>query len=118
MSDVSDMQVDHRDAVGIVRLSGEVEIVRVHELREQLLGAIRNEDLGLVVDLTGATYIDSVGVSLMFELAERLSRRQLRLAVVLSEDGLVRRVLTIVNLSSVAGVHTDVDDALSAIHAT
>jgi anti-anti-sigma factor len=109
--------VDYHDAVGVVRLVGTVDIVQAHELRDRLLGAVRNEDLGLVVDLGEATYIDSVGVSLLFELAERLAGRQLRLAVVLPQGGLVERVLGIVDLASVAEIHRDVDDALSAIRA-
>ena len=115
MNEHADTKVDYHDAVGIVTLGGEVDIVQAHELRARLMGAIRNEDLGLVVDLTRATYIDSVGVSLLFELAERLSQRQLGLAVVLPESGLVRRVITIVNLGSVAEIHPTVDDALASI---
>jgi anti-anti-sigma factor len=110
-------EVDYHDAVGVVRLDGDVDLVQAHELRGRLFGAVRNEDLGLVVDLTEATYIDSVGVSLLFELADKLAERQLRLAVVLPEGGLVERVLGIVNLASVAAVHRDVDGALSAIRA-
>jgi anti-anti-sigma factor len=109
--------VSYHDSVGVVRLAGEVDIVQAHDLREQLMAAVRNEDLGLVVDLAGATYIDSVGVSLLFELAERLSQRQLRLAVVLPDSGLVKRVIKIVNLKSVAEIHPSVDDALAAMHA-
>jgi anti-anti-sigma factor len=117
MSDRPDPHVSYRDSVGVVSLGGEVDIVQAHELRERLLGAIRNEDLGLVVDLTDATYVDSVGVSLLFELAERLSERQLRFAIVLPHSGLVERVFTIVNLKSVADIHRNVGDALAAIHA-
>jgi anti-anti-sigma factor len=115
MNEHADTKVSYHDAVGIVTLGGEVDIVQAHDLRARLMGAIRNEDLGLVVDLTRATYIDSVGVSLLFELAERLSQRQLGLAVVLPEFGLVRRVITIVNLGSVAEIHPTVDDALASI---
>jgi anti-anti-sigma factor len=111
----SDPSVDHQGAVGVVHLTGDVDIVQAQELRGRLLGAVRNEDLGLVVDLTDASYIDSVGVSLLFELADRLAGRQLRLAVVLPEGGLVERVLRIVNLASVADIHPDVRDAVSAI---
>ena len=107
--------VDHHGAVAVVRIVGEVDIVQAHGVRDTLLGSIRNEDLGLVTDLTEATYIDSVGVSLLFELAERLSERQLKLAVVLPEGGLVERVLTMVDLGSVAEVHRTLPDALSAI---
>jgi anti-anti-sigma factor len=96
-------------------VGGEVDIIQAHGLRDHLLDAVRNEDLGLVVDLTDTTYIDSVGVSLLFELAERLGERQLQLVVVLPEDGLVERVLTMVDLRSVAAVHRSLEDALSAI---
>jgi anti-anti-sigma factor len=117
VTDPSETRVDHRDSVGVVHLAGEVDIVQAHELRGRLLGALRNEDLGLVVDLSEATYLDSVGVSLLFELAERLSERQLKLAIVLPPAGLVERVLTIVNVSSVAEMHSSVDAAVTAIHA-
>jgi anti-anti-sigma factor len=111
----ADSHVDYHDSVGVVTLTGEVDIVQAHQLRERLLGAVRNEDLGLVVDLTDASYIDSVGVSVLFELAERLTERQLRLAVVIPPGGLVDRVLGIVNLGSVAELRSTVDDALAAI---
>jgi anti-anti-sigma factor len=115
MSTRANAQVDYVDSVGVAKLTGEVDIVAAQELRARLLGAVRNEDTGLVVDLTDATYIDSVGVSLLFELAEKLSERQLRLAVVLPEGGLVGRVLGIVNLASVAEAHSSLEEALGAI---
>jgi anti-anti-sigma factor len=108
--------VSYHGSVGVVTLGGEVGIVQAHGLRERLMGAVRNEDLGLVVDLTGATYIDSVGVSLLFELAERLSQRQLRLAVVLPDTGLLKRVVKIVNLDSVAEIHPSVAGAVAELH--
>ena len=113
----ADAHVEYHDSVGIVRLIGEVDIVQAHELRERLMGAVRNEDLGLVVDLTQASYLDSVGVSLLFELAEKLQERQLRLALVIPERGLIQRVLSIVNVGSVADVHHTMEEALSAIRA-
>ena len=115
MNDRPGPRVDYHDSVGVVTLAGEVDLVQAQELRGRLVDVVRNEDLGLVVDLTDATYIDSVGVSLLFELADKLAARQLQLAVVLPEGGLIERVLTIVNVASVAEIHRDVDDALSAI---
>jgi anti-anti-sigma factor len=109
------VELDHRDSVGVARLSGDLDIVRASALRKKLLSAVRNDDLALVVDLSDARYIDSVGVSLLFELAERLTGRQLRFAVVMPEGGLVERVLTIVNLGSVAEVHRDLGEAVAAV---
>ena len=114
----TNVELDHRDSVGVARLSGDVDIVQASTLRKQLLGAVRNDDLALVVDLTDARYIDSVGVSLLFELAERLTGRQLRFAVVMPSGGLVERVLKIVNLDSVAEVHDDLSEALAAVRGT
>jgi stage II sporulation protein AA (anti-sigma F factor antagonist) len=111
----ANIELDHRDFVGIARLTGDVDITQASVLREQLLGAVRNEDLGLVVDLTDARYVDSVGVSLLFELAERLTGRQLRFAVVVPQAGLVARVLAIVDLESVAEIHRELDAALAAM---
>jgi anti-anti-sigma factor len=117
MSSRASTRVDYHDAVGVVTLRGDVDIVAANELREKVLSAVRNEDIGLIVDLTEASYIDSVGVSLLFELAEKLTERQLRLAIVLPDGGLVQRVLRIVNVGSVADLHPTVDDALSAFNA-
>jgi anti-sigma B factor antagonist len=110
----AEIELDHRDYVGIARLTGEVDITQVGALRERLLGAVRNDDLGLVVDLTDASYVDSVGVSLLFELAERLTGRQLRFVVVVPKEGLIARVMTIVDLESVAEVHSELDEALAS----
>jgi anti-sigma B factor antagonist len=112
----AEIEFDHRDSIGIARLKGDVDITGAGPVREQLLGAIRNDDLGLVVDLTDARYIDSVGVSLLFELADRIAGRQLRFAVVVPDEGLVERVLKIVDLASVAEVHRELRDALAAMH--
>lgn len=117
MTEAASPRVEYHDSVGVVTIGGEVDIIQAHALRDRLLGAVRNEDLGLVIDLSGTTYIDSVGVSLLFELAERLAERQLKLAVVMPEDGLVERVLKMVDLRAVAEVRPTVDAALSAISA-
>jgi anti-anti-sigma factor len=107
--------VERHDSVSVVAVDGEIGTIQAQELRDRLFRAVRNRDLGLVLDLSGATYIDSVGVSLLFELADKLGERQLETAVVMPEEGLVRRVLTIVNLESVASVHPTVEKAVGAI---
>jgi anti-sigma B factor antagonist len=111
----AEVEMEHRDSVSIARVSGEVEITSAGALREQLLDAVRNDDLGLIIDLSDTSFIDSVGVSLLFELAERVTGRQLRFAVVVPAEGLVQRVLTIVDLSSVAEIHRDLGTALAAV---
>ena len=51
-----------------------------------------------MIDLSDATYVDSAGVNLLFDVAERLTVRQLAFAVVYPEGGIVERVFALVNL--------------------
>ena len=74
------MRVERCDSVPVATLAGEVEISRVGNLRDRLLRLLDNRDFGLVVDLSRVTYVDSVGVNVLFDVADSLSGRQMRLA--------------------------------------
>jgi anti-anti-sigma factor len=69
------------------------------------------------IDLTATAYLDSSGVHLLFDLAERLQRRQQQLRVVVPEDAPVRRVLRIVELDETVPVTASVEEAVAAIRA-
>jgi len=101
--------------IPVVQLDGELDTVRAPELRRDLMGAATNRDAGLVVDLTEATYLDSAAVNVLFELADGLSSRQVKLAIVVPEGGLVERVVTLVDLGSVVQIHRTADAAVAAI---
>jgi anti-anti-sigma factor len=111
---IDPLRIEQHGQVPVGRLSGEVDISAVPVVRDRLLRVLDNHGEGLVIDLTDTTYIDSAVVNMLFELAERLGLHQLRLVVVVPEDGLVDRVLTIVDLSSVADVYRRFDDAIQA----
>jgi anti-anti-sigma factor len=110
-----ELELDERGAVRIARVHGELEISTVAAVRRELLESVSNRDHGLVVDLTGARYIDSAGVNLLFELGESFADRQLGFALVVPEGGLVERVFSIVDVTAVAPVHRTVDSAVAAI---
>jgi stage II sporulation protein AA (anti-sigma F factor antagonist) len=68
-----------------------------------------------VVDLERVSFMDSAGINVLFELAERLGARQQRVAVVLPERALVRRVAELVGLGATVSVCESVDDAVGSI---
>ena len=111
---IDPLRIEQHGQVPVGRLSGEVDISAVPVLRDRLLRVLDNHGEGLVIDLTDTTYIDSAVVNMLFEVAERLGLHQLRLVVVVPEDGLVDRVLTIVDLSSVADIYRRFDEAIQA----
>jgi anti-anti-sigma factor len=106
------------EGVRVARLSGDIDASHVAELKLKLLGSVRNEDLGLVVDLAGTTYIDSAGVRLLFDLGERLLQRGQALRVAAPPDVPIRRVLAITKLDTLVAVDDDAEVAAAAIAAS
>jgi anti-sigma B factor antagonist len=99
------------DAV-LARLRGEVDISNAGSAREQLLDAVPNTASVLVLDLSGTGYLDSSGVRLIFELAERLNNRGQRLGLVVPDDSVVKRVLLLTEVHRVVPISTSVEAAL------
>jgi len=69
------------EQVYAVAVSGELDISNVQELRTATM-EIPNEALGLVVDLSGVTFLDSSTARLLFDLQQGLPRRGQVLRVV------------------------------------
>ena len=101
--------------VTVATLSGDVDISRAEPIKVALLRAIGNEEFGLVIDMREVTYLDSAGVNVLFEVAERLRGRQQRLVLVLPDTALIQRVLSLVNARSVMQTTTTLDDAVAAV---
>jgi anti-anti-sigma factor len=110
-------RMEDHDGVPVARLSGEVDISRAATIRLELLRALSNLHLGLVVDLREVTYLDSAGVNILFEVAERLAARQQAVVTVIPENALIQRVTSLVNLGSATEIHTNLDDAVASIRA-
>jgi anti-anti-sigma factor len=114
MSELSHLDLSGDDVI-VARLSGEVDLSNAHEVGEELSTAVPNTALGLALDLTATTYLDSSGVHLIFDLAERLRRRQQQLRIVVPAGAPIRRVLRIVELDDTVPVVASVDEAVEQI---
>ena len=101
----------------VARISGEIDLASAPAVRANLAEAVPNQALGLVIDLTTTSYLDSSGVSLIFELAERLRMRQQKLRLVVPEKAPLRRVLRIVNVAGVVPIVATVAEADAQIRA-
>jgi anti-sigma B factor antagonist len=111
------MFLEQIEGVTVAKLSGELDLVRAEPVKVALMRAVSNQDYGLVIDMREVTYLDSAGVNVLFEAAERLSGRQQRLVAVVPETALIQRVLTLVNASSVMDMHPSLAEAIAAVRA-
>jgi anti-anti-sigma factor len=116
MSDLATLTIEDRDDdVVVARLSGEVDLSNADVVGDQLRAAIPNRALGLVLDLGATSYLDSSGVSLVFDLADRLRRRQQQLRLVAPADSPLRRVLRIVDPGGALPLTDSVEAAVAEI---
>ena len=111
------MRLEYHDGVPVAKLAGELDISKAADLRGHLLGAVKNEDFGMVVDLTAVSYLDSSALTVMFALAERLHGRQQLLTAVVPESAMIRRVLGLVNMESVVPLFAELGEAVARVRA-
>src|SRR3954454_14594922 len=112
---LADLQIEVRDRVVIARLCGEIDLSNAGEVKTVLDDQISNEALGLVIDLTGVRYVDSVGVQLLYELRQRLKTRGQRFALVVPSGSATEKTLQLVNAAEFLGMVDDPASAAAAV---
>ena len=90
-------------AVRVV-VRGEVDLANGDQVEREIAAAIGNEVTSAIVDLSGVTYLDSVGMRLLFKLTTRLRTAQIPLQLVAPIGSPARRVLEISGLTSLVDV--------------
>jgi anti-anti-sigma factor len=104
-------------AVPIAQVRGEIDLSNVADVRATIASAVTNTAQGLIVDLSETTYIDSRGVHLLFEIAERMARSQQQLFVVVPPDSPIRRLLGITHFEQAAAIEATAGDAIARLAA-
>lgn len=115
MSGPAELAVSVVGEVPVAAIDGEIDMGNAQDVRDSLLDAVTNHAPGLVVDLSGVTYLDSAGIHVVFDLARRLRARQQQLRVVVPSGAPIRRVLTLTNVPAVAPMHEQLEDALTGL---
>jgi anti-sigma B factor antagonist len=98
----------------LVTAAGEIDLTNAEGLRDALLSALNAGALGLVVDLTETTFLDSAGVTALVRASRRAAAggATMRLAVTTPA---VLRVLDLVGLDRLVEVHPSVDEAVASL---
>jgi anti-anti-sigma factor len=103
----------HGDVV-VARIEGEIDMSNAPAIGNRLRDLLTNRSEALVVDLAGATYLDSSGIALLFALADELQRHQQRLLIVLPDASHLVRAVRITGLDHAVPTHQTVEEALAA----
>jgi anti-sigma B factor antagonist len=112
VSTLAEIAVERHGGTVLAHLSGEVDMTNAARVREQLLEAVPNDVLALVIDLEDCRYLDSAAIEVVFDLSRRLQRRRQELRLVVPDSSPLGRVLVLTDVNSVAPVYSTLESAL------
>ena len=108
-------EVTQHGIVTLVKLRGEIDMANGLNLTDEVLAKMPDSSRGLVADLSDLRYLDSAGIRMLFEIAKHLGLRDLPLAIALPESSVLRSVLKMTHVETVAGVFATADEAIASI---
>ncbi len=115
MSQLADLTVNEQDGAMVATITGEIDLSNAATLQRAMLDAVSNTATGMVVDLSGVSYLDSAGIRMLGEMSERLRWREQRLAVIAPEGSRVRGVLSMAGANDVVAFEETLDAALASV---
>ena len=118
MTRLAELELEERDGVRVARLEGEIDLSNVVDVGDALAAAVREDTVGLVVDMSGLRHIDSAGVRMLFELRRRLGQRRQELALAVPVDARIRDVLDLAAVDATVPLFADVPSAVASLHGT
>ncbi len=117
MSPLARLETRTEGGAIVATVAGEVDISNATDLGSALEGTVPQRALGLVLDLSQATYIDSAGIHLLFRLGGRLTRRRQQLRVVVPDDAPIRKIVNLAGLGWTVPHDKTVPEALQRLRA-
>ncbi len=112
------MGIAHEDLAGGVRriaLTGRLDFHGVEEIIEQLSTMLASAGSDVLIDLTGATLICSMGIRALILNAKNLQQRGGRMAIVVQKDSIVSATLKSVGIDTLLPMYGNVADARTAL---
>ena len=102
--------IDEGDPVVVIAVHGQADLHTAPELRNAITAALDGGATGLVVDLSEATFIDSMTLGVLLGAVKRLRPSGGKVSIVCT-DPHIRRIFEITLLDRVFSLHTSLDAA-------
>ncbi|MGV3722444.1 MAG: STAS domain-containing protein [Actinomycetota bacterium] len=108
-----DIRVSHRHKAPVIHVEGELDLFTADRFRECLRAQLSNSETVVIVDLSGATYIDSTGLGILLQAARKAAGG----LTIVSPRERITRLFRIAGLTSDLKLHSSLPDALAALEA-
>jgi anti-anti-sigma factor len=113
--ELATLRVRERGGIVMAVVEGEIDLSNAPSLLVELASSVPNTARGLLLDMTGLEFLDSSGVHMLYDVADRLMTRQQRLAVVIEVDAPPRRAIELSGTEPAAWLFPDQTSALAAL---
>ncbi len=113
--ELATLRVRERGAIVMATVEGEIDLSNTAGLLNELVSAVPNTAAGVLLDLTALVFLDSAGIHMLYDLAERLATRQQGFAVVLEPGAPPRRAIEVSGVEPAAWLHDDRAAGLAAL---
>jgi anti-sigma B factor antagonist len=100
----------------VVAAVREIDLTNAESLRDALLSALNSGALGLVVDMTATTFIDSAGVTALVRASRRAAATESTVRLAATAPA-VLRVLNLVGVDQLIEVYPSVTEAVASLPA-
>lgn len=115
MTGIVHLRLREVGGIQVLRAAGEIDGSVIPLVREQLDGAALDGGPGFVLDLSELRFLDSTGLNLMIDAANRLKEAGQELHIVTREGSHVGRLLRTTRVDEVVAVHPTLTDAIEAL---
>lgn len=85
--------IDRRGRFVVASVSGDIDMANTGTIEKAIAGTATSDDVGVVVELSDVTYLDSAGIRFLYQLDERASDRQQQVVVVIPSNSPINRTL-------------------------
>jgi anti-anti-sigma factor len=102
------------DGIKLVKLAGRLDMMGAQSIDLKFTSGVATADAGVVVDLSGVSFLASLGIRTLISPAKALKARGGRM-VLLNPQPLVVEVLKVSGLLGILPVYTELSEAVAAL---
>ncbi|MFA5906877.1 MAG: STAS domain-containing protein [Desulfobacula sp.] len=104
-----------KENIGLVVVEGEVDMLTSPNLRDKLVPFFKKKIKGIIVDLSGVSFMDSSGIATLVE-GLQWSKKEKSQFVLTGLGTNVLNALTLTKLNNVFSIKNDTDDAYKELN--
>ncbi len=109
-----ELNIHQRDDISLVALAGRLDAGGVEEMEQPFAEATTGRGLPTVVDMSGITFMSSLGIGFLFTNTKKLKKAGCKL-VLLNPQGMVEAVLKTSKMDKVMPIFYDLSEAIQAV---